>query len=109
MAKKNGNICETLNGNMMCQCKTPDCSDFPTINLTVVTSTLTGETFELSFESKYFMRRVTNYIYRLMVQGKTTNQLGGNTVQWIFGQGLFHKYYAIFDLSAMKIGYIEQK
>ena len=108
-SKANGTPCGEYNGVLACTCKNEDCSDFPSINFSVLESTVTGKVHKMSLESNYTMRRIKPYYYRLMVQGGNSNYLGPNTVQWIFGQDLFHKYYAIFNIDQMKIGYVEQK
>lgn len=66
----------------------------------MVASVESGETFELSLESNYTMERVSDYIYRLNIAGAEGNDLGDFTVQWIFGQQLFYKYFTIFDLES---------
>lgn len=51
-----------------CKCKMDDCSDFPTIFIYILESSTTGKSSELSLESKYTMRRMKPYYYRLMIE-----------------------------------------
>jgi hypothetical protein len=105
LAADNGTPCAMESYKLMCTCKEKDCSDFPTLYMEVNSG---NGSFPLSLESKYTMRHDgQDYKYRLMVQGGQSNKLGGNTVQWVFGQPLFHKYYTIFDTKDFTIGFIE--
>lgn len=81
----NGNPCSQSSGYLLCTCNTPTCTDFPTIHINILTNTESGETFNISLESNYTMRRHEDYMYRLMIQTGPANDLGGNTIQWIFG------------------------
>ena len=98
MAKANGTPCYVYLEMLVCNCTKSDCSDFPTINFNVLESIETGKVHKMSLESNYTMRPYQPYRHQLMVHEGTSNYLGPNNIQWIFGQDLFHKYYTIFNI-----------
>ena len=67
----------------------------------------TGKEFTISLGPREILLEYKGQYY-LKIQPASPPSLGSNIVNWIFGQDLFHKYFTIFDVANMKIGFIEQ-
>lgn len=55
------------NGIYFAICKTEDCSDFPSLNVTFYESKISGKTFNLTLEAKYFLTRVSSKEYLINI------------------------------------------